>query len=123
VHRSPMRSSVRCALCALSPPWYPGQGLALTLLRSPWFEVRQQLSDKITSAHMPLLPLTTVGLQHFDQPSRFRARTEWMDQVRDDALPALHSFVTGLEYDLAAVTAGLTLPWEQWSNWGHREQG
>jgi transposase len=36
---------------------------------------------------------------------------EWMTQVRADNLPALHSFITGLEHDFAAVTAGLTLPW------------
>jgi transposase len=35
----------------------------------------------------------------------------WTDRVRDYALPALHSFVTGLRQDLAAATAGLTLPW------------
>jgi len=36
---------------------------------------------------------------------------EWIAAVRADDLPALHSFVTGLEHDFAAVTAGLTLPW------------
>jgi len=36
---------------------------------------------------------------------------DWMDLVREDNLPALHSFVNGLRHDLAAVTAGLTLPW------------
>jgi len=36
---------------------------------------------------------------------------DWMDRVRGDDLPALHSFVNGLRQDLAAVTAGLTLPW------------
>lgn len=36
---------------------------------------------------------------------------EWIAGVRADDLPALHSFVTGLEHDFAAVTAGLTLPW------------
>ncbi|MCU1682820.1 MAG: Mobile element protein [Amycolatopsis sp.] len=35
----------------------------------------------------------------------------WMDCVRSDDLPALHSFVTGLRHDLTAVTAGLTLLW------------
>ena len=35
----------------------------------------------------------------------------WMDRVEKDNLPALHSFITGLRQDLAAVTAGLTLPW------------
>jgi transposase len=34
-----------------------------------------------------------------------------MDRARTDDLPALHSFITGLHHDLAAVTAGLTLPW------------
>jgi len=36
---------------------------------------------------------------------------DWMDRVREDNLPALHSFVNGLRQDLGAVTAGLTLPW------------
>jgi len=36
---------------------------------------------------------------------------EWIDHVRADNLPALRSFTTGLKHDLAAVTAGLTLPW------------
>lgn len=36
---------------------------------------------------------------------------DWMDRVREDNLPALHSFVNGLRQDLAAVTAGLSLPW------------
>jgi transposase len=36
---------------------------------------------------------------------------DWMDRVKQDNLPALHSFITGLRQDLAAVTVGLTLPW------------
>ncbi len=35
---------------------------------------------------------------------------DWIDCVRADDLPALHSFTTGVEHDLTAVTAGLTLP-------------
>jgi transposase len=31
--------------------------------------------------------------------------------LRTTACPALHSLVTGLRRDLAAVTAGITLPW------------
>ncbi|MHA6757217.1 transposase [Streptacidiphilus sp. PAMC 29251] len=42
-------------------------------------------------------------LQGVDLPS-------WMAAVRADHLPGLDSFVHGLEIDLAAVTAGLTLP-------------
>jgi transposase len=36
---------------------------------------------------------------------------DWMDRARGDNLPALNSFVTGLQRDQSAVTAGLTLPW------------
>lgn len=34
-----------------------------------------------------------------------------MEQVEADDLPALHSLVAGFRRDLAAVTAGITLPW------------
>jgi transposase len=36
---------------------------------------------------------------------------DWIDHVRTDNLPALHSFTTGLKQDQDAVTAGLTLTW------------
>jgi len=36
---------------------------------------------------------------------------EWAEDVLADDLPPLRSFVNGLRGDLAAVTAGLTLPW------------
>src|SRR5947207_3404366 len=36
---------------------------------------------------------------------------EWITDVLADDLPPLHSFVGGLQRDLDAVTAGLTLPW------------
>ncbi|MFE5550037.1 transposase [Streptomyces sp. NPDC056534] len=36
---------------------------------------------------------------------------EWIAAVRADDLPSLHAFASGLERDLAAVAAGLTLPW------------
>jgi DNA-binding NarL/FixJ family response regulator len=35
----------------------------------------------------------------------------WIEQVRADGLPELHRFADGLQRDLQAVTAGLTLPW------------
>ncbi len=35
---------------------------------------------------------------------------QWIKAVRADDLPSLHVFANGLERDLAAVTAGLTLP-------------
>ncbi|MFF3775800.1 transposase [Streptomyces sp. NPDC002232] len=44
---------------------------------------------------------------------------EWIAAVRVDDLPSLHTFVNGLERDLAAVTAGLTLPWSSGVVEGH----
>ncbi|MFE0644285.1 ISL3 family transposase [Streptomyces sp. NPDC058877] len=44
---------------------------------------------------------------------------EWIKAVRADDLPSLHTFVNGLERDLAAVTAGLALPWSSGVVEGH----
>ncbi len=44
---------------------------------------------------------------------------EWIAAVRADDLPSLHAFISGLERDLAAVTAGLTLPWSSGVVEGH----
>jgi hypothetical protein len=35
----------------------------------------------------------------------------WIEHVRADDLPALHSFATSLQHDWDAVVAGLSLPW------------
>ncbi|MEU9447043.1 transposase [Streptomyces sp. NPDC048304] len=44
---------------------------------------------------------------------------QWIKAVRADDLPSLHAFANGLERDLAAVTAGLTLPWSSGVVEGH----
>lgn len=44
---------------------------------------------------------------------------QWIEAVRADDLPSLHAFVNGPERDLAAVTAGLTLPWSSGVVEGH----
>ena len=36
---------------------------------------------------------------------------EWIDAARADDLPALHSFINGLDKDRQAVQAGVTLPY------------
>ncbi|MCX4586371.1 transposase [Streptomyces sp. NBC_01481] len=36
---------------------------------------------------------------------------EWLDAVRQDDLPPLHTLAAGIDRDRDAVTAGLTLPW------------
>nr|WP_261988219.1 transposase [Streptomyces sp. gb1(2016)] len=44
---------------------------------------------------------------------------QWIKAVRADDLPSVHTFVNGLERDLVAVTAGLTLPWSSGVVEGH----
>jgi transposase len=44
---------------------------------------------------------------------------QWLAQARAIGLPGLSSFVTGVEHDLAAVTAGLTQPWNSGLMEGH----
>ncbi|MFG6202318.1 ISL3 family transposase [Nonomuraea sp. JJY05] len=43
----------------------------------------------------------------------------WLTAVKAEDLPALHAFASGLERDLDAVTAGLTLPWSSGPVEGH----
>jgi transposase len=43
----------------------------------------------------------------------------WITNVLADDLPGLHPFVAGLQRDLDAVTAGLTLPWSSGPVEGH----
>lgn len=69
---------------------------------------------KVVLARCPELQATRSHVGSFAQmirDLRGDRLCDWMDRVRSDDLPALHSFVTGLRQDLAAVTAGLTLPW------------
>ncbi|MFC9589376.1 hypothetical protein ACFTUC_06200 [Streptomyces sp. NPDC056944] len=43
----------------------------------------------------------------------------WLDGVRQDDLPSLHTLAAGIDRDIDAVTAGLTLPWSSGSVEGH----
>ncbi|GAA2425666.1 hypothetical protein GCM10010433_27090 [Streptomyces pulveraceus] len=44
---------------------------------------------------------------------------EWLDAVRKDDLPSLHTLATGVDRDRDAVIAGLTLPWSSGIVEGH----
>lgn len=52
-----------------------------------------------------------------------RLQSERLNQrltdARKDDLPSLHNFAAGLQPDLAAITAGLTLPWNSGAVEGH----
>ncbi|MFE6900658.1 hypothetical protein ACFVFJ_27890 [Streptomyces sp. NPDC057717] len=44
---------------------------------------------------------------------------EWLDAVRQDDLPSLHTLTAGIDRDRDAVIAGLTLPWSSGVVEGH----
>ncbi|MFF9690735.1 transposase [Streptomyces sp. NPDC014623] len=44
---------------------------------------------------------------------------QWLDAVRRDDLPSLHTLAAGIERDRDAVIAGLTLPWNSGVVAGH----
>ncbi|MFB8038233.1 hypothetical protein ACFC5Z_36025 [Streptomyces sp. NPDC056004] len=50
------------------------------------------------------------------QGERLPAR---LDAVRQDDLPSLHTLAAGIDRDIDAVTAGLTLPWSSGAIEGH----
>ncbi|MFE0514979.1 hypothetical protein [Streptomyces sp. NPDC058964] len=43
----------------------------------------------------------------------------WLDAVRQDDHPSLHTLAAGTDRDLDAVIAGLTLPWNSGAVEGH----
>lgn len=45
--------------------------------------------------------------------------TEWLNAVRQDDLPSLHTLAAGIDRDRDAVIAGLTLPWNSGVVEGH----
>jgi hypothetical protein len=80
--------------------------------------------DKLNSDEQAQLTDVLVGCSHLQTATdhvrnladlmhkhRGDRLPQWMQQVEADELPALHSLVAGLRRDLAAVTAGITLPW------------
>lgn len=44
---------------------------------------------------------------------------EWLDAVRQDDLPSLHTCAAGIDRDRGAVIAGPTLPWSSGVVEGH----
>ncbi|MFD7291535.1 transposase [Streptomyces sp. NPDC059863] len=44
---------------------------------------------------------------------------QWLDAIRSDDLPSLHTLAAGIDRDRDAVIAGLTLPWNSGVVEGH----
>ncbi|MER6376729.1 transposase [Streptomyces mirabilis] len=82
----------------------------------------EQLHLKTVRAHCPELDALTRHVRSFAVVLTERQGErlpDWLDAVRQDDLPSLHTLAAGIDRDLDAVTAGLTLPWSSGAVEGH----
>ncbi|MGA5069064.1 BTAD domain-containing putative transcriptional regulator [Streptomyces exfoliatus] len=81
-----------------------------------------RLRLKAVLVHCPELDALTGHVRSFGQMLTERQGErlpQWLDAVRQDDLPSLHTLAAGIERDRDAVIAGLTLPWNSGVVEGH----
>ncbi|WSF38054.1 hypothetical protein OG548_00795 [Streptomyces sp. NBC_01356] len=74
----------------------------------------EQLQLKNVRAHCPELDALTRHVRSFGTMLTERQGQhlpDWLDAVRQDDLPSLHTLAAGIDRDRDAVIAGFTLPW------------
>ncbi|MGX1546223.1 ISL3 family transposase [Streptomyces adustus] len=107
---------------APTPPPKP-QDLSAWIIRHPDHlraEEEQQLDDLLSRCPQSATLRSHVGA--FARMICDRTGADlpaWIRGVRADELPHLHAFSDGLERDMGAVVAGLTLPWSSGPVEGH----
>ncbi|MFE9941811.1 ISL3 family transposase [Streptomyces hirsutus] len=82
----------------------------------------EHLRLKAVLANCPELEALTGHVRSFAQMLAERQGErlpEWLDAVRRDDLPSLHTLAAGIDRDRDAVIAGLTLPWSSGVVEGH----
>ncbi|MEV8536191.1 ISL3 family transposase [Streptomyces sp. NPDC051211] len=82
----------------------------------------EQLRLKAVLAHCRELDALTGHVRSFAQMLTEREGErlpEWLDAVRQDDLPTLHTLAAGIDRDRDGVIAGLTLPWSSGVVEGH----
>ncbi|MFE4976028.1 transposase [Kitasatospora sp. NPDC056651] len=82
----------------------------------------EQLQLKTVLAKCPELDAPTRHVRSFAAmlTQRHGERLpEWLNAVRQDDLPSLHTLAAGIDRDRDAVIAGLTLPWNSGVVEGH----
>jgi transposase len=82
----------------------------------------EQLQLKAVRTHCPELDALTRHVRSFATMLTDRQGErlpEWLAAVRQDDLPSLHTLAAGIDRDLDAVIAGLTLPWSSGAVEGH----
>ncbi|WSN71400.1 transposase [Streptomyces sp. NBC_01361] len=105
-----------------APPPSP-RAVASWILRHPdSLSAGEQLRMKAVLAHCPELDALTRHVRSFAQiltERQGQRLPEWLDAVRQDDLPGLHTLAAGIDRDRDAVVAGLTLPWSSGVVEGH----
>ncbi|MBP0450503.1 transposase [Kitasatospora sp. RG8] len=82
----------------------------------------EHLRLKAVLVHCPELDALTGHVRAFGQMLTERQGErlpQWLDAVRQDDLPGLHTLAAGIDRDRDAVIAGLTLPWNSGVVEGH----
>ncbi|GAA4989936.1 hypothetical protein GCM10023205_71470 [Yinghuangia aomiensis] len=82
----------------------------------------EQINLKAVRAHCPELDALTTHVRTFADMLTERRSEElptWLDAVRRDNLPSLHTLAAGIDRDRDAVIAGLTLHWNSGVVEGH----
>lgn len=82
----------------------------------------EQLQLKTVQGHCPGLDALTRHVRSFATMLTERQGerlADWLDAVRQDDLPSLHTLAAGIDRDRDAVIAGLTLPWNSGPVEGH----
>ncbi|WCN05111.1 ISL3 family transposase [Streptomyces sp. M92] len=82
----------------------------------------EQLRLKAVLANCPELDALTGHVRSFARMLTERQGErlpQWLDAVRQDDLPSLHTLAAGIDRDRDAVIAGLTLPWNSGVVEGH----
>ncbi|WP_309055319.1 ISL3 family transposase [Streptomyces sp.] len=82
----------------------------------------EQLQLKVVRTHCSELDALTGHVRSFATMLTERQGErlpDWLDAVRQDDLPSLHTLAAGIDRDRDAVIAGLTLPWSSGVVEGH----
>ncbi|MFF2478277.1 ISL3 family transposase [Streptomyces sp. NPDC058066] len=82
----------------------------------------EQMRLKAVLAHCPELDALTGHVRSFARMLTQREGErlpQWLDAVRQDDLPTIHTLAAGIDRDRDAVIAGLTLPWSSGVVEGH----
>ncbi|MFE3684053.1 transposase [Streptomyces sp. NPDC059095] len=135
--RRSCRSATRAATSELAPTSAPSASRQIQSLRHRLHLARSPAGSSATPTpsprgrtappqgrpvHCPELDALTGHVRSFAEilTERLGQRLPaWLDAVRNDNLPGLHSLAAGIDRDRDAVIAGLTLPWNSGVAEGH----